>query len=293
MVYISFSGGKDSTVLLDLVRDIYPGVPAAFIDTGLEYPEIRGFVKTIKNVTTLRTEMTFFEVLKKYGYPVISKDIAKVLYYAKKRKTWALKRLEGLEKNGVESEFKQRYKKYKYLLNADFNISNVCCLIMKERPARRYERETGRKAYLGMMASEGQDRKSAYLKTGCNTYKSKIQSSKPLGFWTEQDILQYIKQKGLKYASVYGDIVEDAKGKLTTTKTKRTGCMFCAFGAQCEKGETRFQRMSRTHPKLYNYCIEGGCFKSGIWTPDKNGLGMGKVLDYIGVEYKVKQESLF
>lgn len=37
-VYVSFSGGKDSTVLLDLVRNVcgYTDVPAVFVDTGLE-----------------------------------------------------------------------------------------------------------------------------------------------------------------------------------------------------------------------------------------------------------------
>lgn len=53
-VYISFSGGKDSTVLLDLVRSEYPNVKAVFVDTGLEYPEIRSFVKTFDNVEILK-----------------------------------------------------------------------------------------------------------------------------------------------------------------------------------------------------------------------------------------------
>lgn len=58
-VYISFSGGKDSTVLLDLVRKIYPDVPAVFVDTGLEYPEVREFVKTFPNVVWLKPRMNF------------------------------------------------------------------------------------------------------------------------------------------------------------------------------------------------------------------------------------------
>ena len=45
-VAVSFSGGKDSTVLLDLARRAFPDIPAVFVDTGLEYPEIREFVKT-------------------------------------------------------------------------------------------------------------------------------------------------------------------------------------------------------------------------------------------------------
>jgi 3'-phosphoadenosine 5'-phosphosulfate sulfotransferase (PAPS reductase)/FAD synthetase len=62
-VYISFSGGKDSTVLLDLVRSIYPDVPAVFVDTGLEYPEIREFVKTFDNVVWVRPKMNFKDVV--------------------------------------------------------------------------------------------------------------------------------------------------------------------------------------------------------------------------------------
>ena len=52
-VYISFSGGKYSTVLLDIARKIYPEIEGVFVDTGLEYPEIREFVNTINNITRL------------------------------------------------------------------------------------------------------------------------------------------------------------------------------------------------------------------------------------------------
>ena len=75
-VYVSFSGGKDSTVLLDIVRRLYPDVPAVFSDTGLEYPEIKEFVKTFPNVTIVRPKHSFKEILTKYGYPIISKEVA-------------------------------------------------------------------------------------------------------------------------------------------------------------------------------------------------------------------------
>ena len=77
-VYVSFSGGKDSTVLLDIVRNRmgYTDIPAVFVDTGLEYPEVREFVKTFDNVVWLKPKMQFRKVIEKYGYPFISKEIA-------------------------------------------------------------------------------------------------------------------------------------------------------------------------------------------------------------------------
>ena len=83
-VYISFSGGKDSTVLLDIVRQDYPNVPAVFCDTGLEYPEIREFVKTIPNVEWIRPAMTFKQVIEKCGYPMISKEVSECVYGARR-----------------------------------------------------------------------------------------------------------------------------------------------------------------------------------------------------------------
>ena len=83
-VYVSFSGGKDSTVLLDIVRKDYPNIPAVFVDTGLEYPEIREFVKGYDNVVWLKPKMNFRQVIEKYGYPFISKEVSECVYGARK-----------------------------------------------------------------------------------------------------------------------------------------------------------------------------------------------------------------
>ena len=83
-VYVSFSGGKDSTVLLDIARSIYPDMKAVFVDTGLEYPEIRQFVNTFDNVDILKPKMTFKEVIEKYGYPLFSKEISECIDNSKK-----------------------------------------------------------------------------------------------------------------------------------------------------------------------------------------------------------------
>ena len=83
-VYVAFSGGKDSTVLLDIVRSEYPEVPAVFVDTGLEYPETREFALSFDNVEKVKPKMNFRQVIEKYGYPMISKEVSECVYGAKK-----------------------------------------------------------------------------------------------------------------------------------------------------------------------------------------------------------------
>lgn len=105
--------------------------------------------------------------------------------------------------------------------------------------------------------------------------------------WTDQDILEYIRKYEVPYCPVYGDIVEDSMGRLRTTNCDRTGCVFCGFGCHLEKTPNRFQRLKDTHPRQYDHCINGGEYNGdGQWQPSKDGLGLGKVLDYIGVPYE-------
>ncbi len=83
-VVVSFSGGKDSTVLLHLVRSIFPDVKAVFSNTGLEYPEIQKHVMSVENVDIVRPTMRFDEVISTYGYPLIGKEVAEAIYYARR-----------------------------------------------------------------------------------------------------------------------------------------------------------------------------------------------------------------
>lgn len=85
-VYVAFSGGKDSTVLLYLVRHLFPDVPAVFSNTGLEFPELQKFVKTVPNLKILYPKIRFPDVISKYGYPLISKETAEAIYYARRIK---------------------------------------------------------------------------------------------------------------------------------------------------------------------------------------------------------------
>ena len=184
--------------------------------------------------------------------------------------------------------------KWRFLLDADFKISSRCCDVMKKRPAALYQKQTGRKPFIATMASESMNRETAWFKNGCNAFKAAKPQSTPMAFWTEQDVLHYIKRFDVPYCSVYGDILIDesdndefienqinlidyigeyeSEDKLQTTGCDRTGCMFCMFGCHLEKEPNRFQRMKTTHPKQYEYCM------------DK--LGLKEVLEYIGVPYE-------
>ena len=216
-VYISFSGGKDSTVLLDLVRQVNPNIPAVFVDTGLEYPETKEFVKTIDNVIIVRPKMSFKQVIEKYGYPMVSKEQANYLDDIRTgTPKMRIRRLEG----DSQGRFKLS-KKWHYLIDAPFKVSHRCCNIMKKEPAKRYERETRRVPFIGTLAEESKLRQQSYLKTGCNAFNSKRPNSTPLGFWKEQDILEYIYINKLPINKAYGEIVYT--DKYYTTKCDRTG----------------------------------------------------------------------
>lgn len=275
-VYVSFSGGKDSTVLLYLARQLYPDIQAAFIDTGLEYPEIRKFVKTFGNVDWIRPKLNFREVIEKYGYPVISKEVAQSLRELRARPP--SKRNSGCraEQFGLcdpTGKYGKRYdySRWKFLLDATFKISDQCCDVMKKRPASAFSKRTGLMPIIATMTEESYLRKTNWIRHGCNALDGKHPKSAPMSFWTEQDVLTFLKLKNLPIASVYGDIIE-CDGRLSTTGCKRTGCVFCLFGIMSDGTPNRIQRLAETHPALYHYCL------------DK--LGLREVMDFIGVSYK-------
>jgi 3'-phosphoadenosine 5'-phosphosulfate sulfotransferase (PAPS reductase)/FAD synthetase len=281
-VSVSLSGGKDSTVLLHIARRCFPDIEAVFVDTGLELPEVREFALSLPNVTVLKpqfckvctncVEGCYPKVLRKYGWCFPNKNVADALYYARKGSPWAVNDFLGIDKEGNPSKYKERiYKRWAFLLDSDFVLSSKCCDIIKERPLDLHQKKTGKQVIVGTMACESDRRRVAWMKTGCNAFDSKKKISKPLSFWTEQDILRYLRDFNVPYASVYGDIVEDKNHKLHLTGLKRTGCCFCPVGCHLDKFN-RFQYLKQAHPELYDYCI--------------NGLGLGKFLDFVGVKYE-------
>ena len=198
--------------------------------------------------------------------------------------------------------------------NLPVKISHYCCMEMKKKPSKSFSHQNKSYPIIATMASESRIRKQSWIRNGCNAFDASDPKSQPMAFWTEQDVLEYIRTFHLEIPSVYGEIIQvDYKGrnveesgckacKYKTTGCARTGCVYCAFGLQAERGETRFQKLSKTHPKLYDYCISGGQWVDNpdydpllpkdlpvtvdigwnpkkIWVPSKSGLGMGKVFD--------------
>ena len=84
-VYVSVSGGKDSAVLWDITHKLFPNVPAVFSDTGLEYPEVRDFAKNIAT-EVVSPKLSFVEVIRQYGYAIISKEVSEAIYYARRNR---------------------------------------------------------------------------------------------------------------------------------------------------------------------------------------------------------------
>ena len=184
------------------------------------------------------------------------------------------------------------YERYSFFLEAPFDVSNQCCNIMKKFPAHRYHKETSKNPIIATMASESRLRAQKWIQNGCNGFDLEIPTSTPMSFWTEQDVLLYIKEHNLPICSVYGEVVVDddeCEGQmcvadyasdlglfdignppLKTTGCQRTGCVLCGFGAHC-KDDTRFVDLKQTHPGLYSLLDK----------IENNGYTMRQAIDWI------------
>ena len=283
MVYVAFSGGKDSSVLLHLVRKLYPDTVAVFSNTTNEYLEILNFVKYTENVITINPEMSFNDTVKEYGFPLVSKKVAIAVKRLKENKPTTKNvrnlYLTGITKDGKKApRWKLAKKWYPLFQEAKFDITAKCCEILKHNPMDKFKKETGLFPFVGTMASEGGFRKSNWLDFGCNIIGGDESVSKPLSIWNEKDVWDYIKKFNIPYSDIYNDVL-DENGDILIRGENRTGCAYCAFGADQEKSnlyeKNRFERLKLRKPKQYEKMMK----------LQNNGVSFSEALSFVGVNH--------
>ena len=269
-IYISSSFGKDSVVLIDLVRSLYPEITIGYVDTGVEQPSAVELSKNYNNVITLYPKKSMKQIVEEYGYPLpIGKEKTNTIelcrknLYEGKFNTVRVKKMRG--DFGEKSLF--NFSKYQWVVFAPFKISNVCCHFLKHEPFERFNKEYGFKyTFVGTTAEESRMRKNNLLNHGFITDNQ----ARPIGHWTVQDVLQYILDHNLEIASCYGEIIWEGN-TLKTSRFDRTGCICCPIGSQYKKIND-FQWLYQTDKKSWDFVI--------------NELGFRQVLDFFDIPYK-------
>ena len=288
-------GGLDSLVLNEFLRHLGINVPAISV-SSLEDKSIQRIHKE-KGIIRIRPLMKKVDVIREFGFPVLSKEIAgKIMHLQNPTPENATVRhaimtgetgaYGGWQKNsrmklaqcwlelfgGPENEkYGTSYK------TAPFKISDRCCYYLKEKPCDDWAKENQSYPFLGLMASEGGRRQKALMMNGCNYYGASTVRSAPFAIFNRQDILQLALDLKVPVPDIYGEIKRKSDGTLYTTRAQRTGCSMCGFGIQREKRPHRFDRLYEDNPKEWRF-----------WMHD---VGWGEVLDYIGVEWRQNEHS--
>lgn len=292
-------GGLDSITLLLFLRSIGINVPAISVST-LEDKSIQAVHKAL-GVQALRPLKSKVEVLREFGWPVLSKEAAgkiDLLQHPSEKNATVRHAIitgetgaYGGYRKGTRMKLAQKWlEKFGGYENEaegvdyqtpDFLVSDKCCYYLKEKPCNDYAKESGRFPYMGLMASEGGRRRKALMINGCNYISPGTKRSCPFAIFTRQDLLQLALDLNVPIPKIYGEIACAPDGTLRTTKAQRTGCSMCGFGIHLEKRPHRFDRLWERSPgewKMWMNHVDK--------LPDGTWYGWGHVLDYIGVEWR-------
>lgn len=338
-------GGLDSITLFLFLRSIGIDVPATSVsmleDRSIQRVHKALGVKGLLPVVNQKTKRPYnkVEVIREYGFPVLSKEIAGKIYtlqhpteknatvrhaimtgetgaYGGYRKGTRMKMAQKWLEIFGGPENEREGTDYK---TAPFQVSELCCYYLKEKPCDDYAKESGRFPYMGLMASEGGRRQKALMLNGCNYISKTTKRSAPFAIFTRQDLLTMTLEMEAWYQEhweefdgngehletivpeIYGKIVRDPlnmtqeeieeykaehggtepEGQLRTTKAQRTGCSMCGFGIHIEKRPNRFDQLRHRNPREWEMWMKHICQdETGEW------YGRGRVLDYIGIGWE-------
>jgi 3'-phosphoadenosine 5'-phosphosulfate sulfotransferase (PAPS reductase)/FAD synthetase len=239
--YISTSGGKDSLVLGHLVKQVDNSIPSVFMDTGVEWPSVRKSAISVADVV-LKPKMSFSQVVDRFGYPAISKDVSQKVYEV--RTTDSFDVLMG-RMNGDKKGNGKLSAKWRFMIEAPFQISHKCCDVLKKNPVKSYERRNGNPvAFIGTLAEESAMRLTNYLKYGCNSFGGSRSVSRPLSFWTRKDIDEYIRIHNIDVPEIYQYM-------------NHTGCVYCLFGCMKQNFD-KIDLIRRLRPGMFKQAVKLG-----------------------------------
>lgn len=264
-VHLNFSGGVDSVVAKQLIEMALPGVdvPIVFSDTGMEFSQMAAFARKYAT-DVVRPKMFFHDVVKKCGYPAISKQQARYLHDLQnptdRNQATRFLRMNGIRKDGEKGNSGSRLsRKYLYLIKGP-SIGDGCCKHLKEDPLDNWAKANGGSIpIVGVQAEESDRRTRDWINWGCVGLKKKTPKIAPMMIWTKSRVLEFILLEQMEYChEIYGQIVQpvDCPGQFTTTGEKRTGCCGCAFG--CFHDPLRFVRLYVIDFPKWNYLMNNG-----------------------------------
>ena len=266
--YLSFSGGKDSTVVHYLLDMALPGnrIPRVFINTGIEYNAIVNFVEKMAEkddrVVIIKPQKAIKETLEKYGYPFKSKE------HAKKVDQWQRHhKMTNYLIKYLDDETKSKFKcpevlKYQFTDENDLKISHLCCLKLKKEPVHKWEKEQNKPIYItGIRSGEGGQRSNI---KGCAIFQNgKLRNFHPLLPISDQWEEWFIQTKQIKLCELYYE----------PFNFKRTGCKGCPFALTLQE---QLETMEKYLPGERKQC-------EFIWKPVYD--------EYRRIGYRLKKEE--
>lgn len=241
-IFISWSGGKDSTVLMHIAKRLFPDIKVVFSDTTNEMKEIKKYIKQFPSVITVKPRMSFKKVVQTQGFPLVSKEISQ-------------KANELKHSNGIRTKLLRYYgdkkgnsvlpKKWRFLAEQQFDVTNKCCSILKKDPLQKWAKKNGNpKPLIALMSDESRLRQQLALYG--NEDGKKVYPFLRTG-WTEKDIWDYAKKYNIRFAECYYDKIING---VLIKALDRSGCEYCNFGVHLDKND-KFERSRALAPKKY------------------------------------------